>query len=371
MKTSFLKTAKNPWVYLLLFALVFIIMFALYWQQEDTATILPVVTGTLNPKLAYTILPPEDIKPRTYVRSMSPTQIDALAFSPNGEILAVTIPGGLYLYDAQTFTKIKAIETDNWYNRASIRFDNKWIGLSHWSGAGAEIRQLSNGKLIHDFGEKIWGGSGVAFSPNRDWVAFGGEGQVLVHQLSGGFDEIYNFQEPTGSVQDVVFSRDGSLLAAASYYAVDIWQTSDGQLLHTFLDKDGHYVRHLGFNPAGTLLGTVNTVDKIKLWDVSSGDLLITLPGEAKNMAFSPNGELLAVVMKNERDLYGRVQIWDLSEQRLLLTLPGGEPISNWDEISISSLAFSPSGQFLVLGTYGGILTVWDLYARADRTDEE
>ena len=90
----------------------------------------------------------------------------------------------------------------------------------------------------------------------------------------------------------------------------------------------------------------------VRLWDLSTGApkmLLNTHSDQVYTLAFSPDGQLLAV-----GDSAGSVHIWsDIARGKELHVLPG-------DLEEIHSLVFSPDGNLLAVGGNDWVIHVWD-----------
>jgi len=131
---------------------------------------------------------------------------------------------------------------------------------------------------------------------------------------------------------------------------VVLFRTSDGALLHLFRHTDP--VNSLAFAPDGQTLASGSNDGKVQLWQVSDGTLLHTLEGNTdfiESLAFSPDGEILAVGSWN-----GTLQLWHAADGVLLRTLAGHTG-------RITSLAFSPDGQILASGSVDSTLRLWKM----------
>src|SRR6185369_2798800 len=101
---------------------------------------------------------------------------------------------------------------------------------------------------------------------------------------------------------DLCFSRDGSSLAAAHQDGtISLWRDresfQDGEELQPAILR-GHTgsVRGIGFSPDGRRLISASTDRTLKLWDVSSGLEVMSIPAAGKSGAnsrvgFSPNAD--------------------------------------------------------------------------------
>jgi hypothetical protein len=136
-----------------------------------------------------------------------------------------------------------------------------------------------------------------------------------------------------------VLSPDGELLASvgASSYAVKVWRTSDGSLLHSL---EGHTARvwHVTFSPTGKYLASGGPDGTARLWEVSTGSLLHVFEDRSgfSNTVFSPDEDIVAT---SSRD--AQIRLWRVSDGTPILSLEGGE----------TALAFAPDGE-LIAGDY-------------------
>ena len=127
---------------------------------------------------------------------------------------------------------------------------------------------------------------------------------------------------------------------------------------------EGHpnWVASAGFGPDGQTLASTDG-DDIQLWDMVNGTIQCTLAGNTwwtTCMDFSPDGQMLA-----SKEMNGLIRLWDVSTGTLLNTLPG-IPRSFVQDGQSDSLRFSPDGQMLASGSTDSI-RLWDVSTGALR----
>ena len=190
----------------------------------------------------------------------------------------------------------------------------------------------------------------------------------------------------------VAYSPDGTLFATGGGRSllhqpyrdiglVQIWEAAAPKLRFT-LEGHSYRVDSVAFSPDGKTLvsgggkmrGFGSSDSMLKFWDSSNGALVkavevnrwwrgyrIVVFGD---MAFSPDGKLLAVPMGsgNIGGEWGALRLWNVEKESLEADVPfeahGRDPVT--------AALFSPDGDLLVGGYGEGTLKVWNVIAESD-----
>lgn len=162
-------------------------------------------------------------------------------------------------------------------------------------------------------------------------------------------------------IYDVAFSPDGKLLATAGYdRLIKLWDIATGQEVRTLKDhSDTIYA--LTFSPDGKLLASAAADRAVKVWDVASGTRLYTL-GDSTDWvyaaAWSPDGRHLAAGGVDRS-----IRVWEVSAS-------GGKLVHSVfaHEASVLRLAYSADGKTLYSVGEGGLLKAWETAGMTERT---
>jgi WD40 repeat protein len=316
------------------------------------------------------------------------TTVYSVAFSPDGSTLATgsggqedtpraVFVGAVRLWDVKTGRARASLQGHPTEPVHSVAFspDGQTLAI------GAEDRMLlwdvKTGQLKATLQGDTDGASAVAFSPDGLTLASSGGKTVQLWDVTTE-DSRATLPVQTGWVTSVAFSPDGSTLATGSGEsdesgAVRLWDVKTGQLKATF-QEDRSTVSAVAFSPDGQTIATGSGVYRqsgvVRLWDVKTGQPKATLQvqtGWVTSVAFSPDGLTLASGSggvwdeKVKRDVSGEVRLWDVKTGEHKATLQGD---------ALHCVAFSPDGSTLATGSAGqeytrrvdnGEVRLWDV----------
>ncbi|HOU13737.1 MAG TPA: protein kinase [Anaerolineae bacterium] len=192
----------------------------------------------------------------------------------------------------------------------------------------------------------------VAFSPDGTVLTVGSsDSTVGLWQVSDG-KLLRKIKSQADSIASIAFAPSGDLLALGTFDDVIlIVQTSDGKRIKTL---KGHksWISGLAFSPDGLLLASTAMDNTARLWDVADGSTHAILKGhqkEACGITFTPDG-LIVVSGSYDRTL----KFWRVKDGALLHTLTGHTD-------AIFGVAFSPDGRMLASASGDGTVRVWGL----------
>jgi len=161
---------------------------------------------------------------------------------------------------------------------------------------------------------------------------------------------------PGGHINDVGFSRDGSVLFAAGgepglFGEVRLLDAKDLSVKLTIRGhRDSLYAAAL--SPDGRVLATGSYDRTIRLWNAADGKPLLTLKGHngaVFDLAFHPGGKILASASGDRT-----VKLWNTADGRRLDTF--NEPTREQYAVAIS-----PDGRYVVAGGVDNRIRAWEI----------
>jgi WD40 repeat protein len=129
----------------------------------------------------------------------------------------------------------------------------------------------------------------------------------------------------------IEWSPDGKLIAIAQTDGVIVLQNSDGTI-HSTLQGDSRNTMAITWRSDGAQLASGGDDPDIKIWDVSSGDLIQLIPAFSEGtfvLAWQPNGNYLLA------SGFSLFRVWDVET---------GQPITDPFSITLTDMTWSPNG---------------------------
>jgi WD40 repeat protein len=118
-------------------------------------------------------------------------------------------------------------------------------------------------------------------------------------------------------------------------------------------------VQGLTFSPDGRWLAATTADERfIRVWEVATGKVVANLVGMGKQLAFSPDGQLLAIGSVGLNGTENRrLELFDMEAKRVVAR--SGVAHANF----IAAIAFAPDGQTIVTGSTDKTIKFWDVPA--------
>ena len=307
--------------------------------------------GGPTPVSAAPMIP--DVKPRGPVNAA----IGALAYSPDGKLLAVGGFKQVDLLDATTGQRVATLAGHADVVRA-LAFSRDGKLLAAAGGAPAQFGEVivwaadTRQKVasLRGHGDCIYG---VAFSADGRRLATSSYDKLIKLWDAATGKETATLKDHIDSIYALQFSPDGTRLASgAADRSVKLWDAATGQRLFT-LSESLEGVLTLAFHPAGKQIAAAGADKFIRIWDLTekSGAMAQSMAGHEGailKIAYSPDGKKL-VSSSADRS----IKVWDaatLEEQQVLARQP------DW----VLALAFSPDGRRLAAGRFDGSLSFYE-----------
>lgn len=283
----------------------------------------------------------------------------SIAWASDGKLLTTAAPlnkTGVSIWDAKTGQQLSFFETKQavrslgWKPQGdivAISIANKQFDVWNISAERQVHHPLQDNKSFTYIGNLKWSGDGTHIA------SVGESGYLIVWNAQSG-EQLF-MANGNIAMNTMAWSPDDSIVATGLRNGtIVLWDAKTGQKLQQFKRKQSSGTREevlsLVWSPDGKNLVSLSNNEPITVWDVQTGDELRsrgTHTGWGTSIAWSPDGSLLAWGSED-----GGVTIWDplTSKKTLSLQNPNG-----W----VYGLAWSPDGKRLAVGGERTV-TIWD-----------
>ena len=310
------------------------------------------------------------------------SSLSSIIFSPDGETLASEdVNGNVQLWDAQTGVHKATIKSeDNYGPRGpALAFSPDGTLLARSLGTAMQLLDAETGEKRTTLEEPSDSILSMAFSADGTTLVSAGRYQTMrlwdtrtgakIAKRVGSLltPPVPRYRWQPHRLRLVEFLSDGELFASADSHrgVIRLADTSTGEV-RLMLTGYTAPITSIAFSADGTSLAWTEEKDglstNIQLWDIQTGQHAATFMGKNpafrhadfasfSSVSFSPDGETLAGWSSDD----GTVFLWDVQTQQLKTTLAGHR------SYSVIPIEFSSDGQTLASGGGSGAVRLWDV----------
>lgn len=196
-----------------------------------------------------------------------------------------------------------------------------------------------------------------------EWLAFGASklGQLLVWEWQSE-SYVLKQQGHFDSLNALVYSPDGQrIITAADDGKVKVWDTQSGFCVVTFTEHSSG-VTACEFAKRGNVLFTSSLDGSIRAWDLIRYRNFRTFTAPTRlsfsSVAVDPSSEVVCAGSLDSFDIH----VWSVQTGQLLDRLSGHEG-------PVASLAFAPSGDVVVSGSWDHTVRIWSIFGRTQTSE--
>lgn len=321
-----------------------------------------------------------------------------VAWSPDGKFILVATSSGLKLYSSFSL-KEQPVNLSPFLAQSSV---------VAFSPAGTSV-VWSETNSSGEWALWLWNlvdGKKTAIPIPHDnlmELSYTADGQLILGTLNDNSIEVWQAESGTllasfpnaGDATGIDFSPDGRLMASVGHadLMAHVWNVETGEEVGTIV-KPNMYASSVKFSPTGTRLA-VGYQGSVQLWDIESWQETsyrrIPTSRFVRSMAFSPQGDLLAVSIDFESKMF----VVD-SELRQIAEVDNGGAVFSLDDNSLAvvtsdsglklfdtstwetkdslpsrlgpvqQIVFRPDKQVLVSVHEGSFTVAWDMQTGAE-----
>ncbi len=288
----------------------------------------------------------------TLQRTRSPGRAEAVAYSADGERLAVGYHTGLVQIHSARTGEVLAVPGRH----------GKQVTMASFDPAGARFATSS-----YDGTVRVWDATTGAlqatlqvsarevlaarFSPSGEEVAAGGsDGCVHVFRVRSG-ERIRTLSGHESNVEDAAWSPDGRRLVSASMdQTLRLWDLKSGAVLAVrAAHRSG--VKSVAWSPDGRTIASSSIDRTVRLWNAEDVTELGTYRGHLSRVDQLQYTADAARIVSFSAD--STVRFWDLARRNDVCQLKGtGGPAT--------AVAFSSDGALLAVAATDGTIGLWD-----------
>lgn len=244
----------------------------------------------------------------------------ALAFSPNGNLLATGSTNGVvHIWDIASDKIIASLNghTD-WIRAIEFSHDGNLLvscgddqTLRIW-----DVNEQTCIKTIHAHVGRVW--ASEFSSDNSKIVSAGDDHQIKIWDVESG-EHLKTLKGHNESISSISFSPDGQYLASGGEDKnVLVWEINRNNKPRVCIQNDA-FIRSIRFSPDGSMLALCDDSSLIQLWDIRNCIRLESLEGHTArvwSIDFSSDGKHLVSGSEDNT-----IKLWSIATKKCIRTL--------------------------------------------------
>ena len=311
---------------------------------------------------------------RKALQSFTIRRILAVSFFPDrpGELMGANDGGVAYFWDVVTGKELHRNQFAPTATHIAISENGRTVAVAGEDRNSVFILEEDGSDRqipLADFAHRA---AALAATAGGEMVAFGGtDGNLGIWDVKNRV-AIRQWKAHRSAVRSMAFSRDGTMLASsADDMTLKLWSVGTGAMAQTLEGHKGK-VYAVAF-AAGTnaLLASGGDDSRIILWDVKAGRIVRRFEGHrgsVRSISFSPDGSILVSGADDGLSVWNvktgkrvKVLLANSAEWTEGRSATAGKRVGyGSNDITATSIRFSPDGKVVACGGTNNTAMVWD-----------